>query len=240
MTGGHLIDVEIDLEIYSSQVKPIILKLIGVINDKVGMKQLCGDVSNEYVNDDTSHKVYVPVSRLEFGSGAEQMIVIKCALYGFSDSGAYWYRHFLTTLRSIGFTPTRFDRDVWIKLNKSGDHYEYICTYVDDFMIASKAPDIIMGLIKKEYHIKGEGTMEYYLGNDYRTYKGRYAVGCEYYIKEAVRRVQDKEKGKIKRQFVHASPGDHPELDTSEFLDDDGNIYYQMLVGMLNWTVGIG
>ena len=128
MTGGHLIDVEIDLEIYSSQVKPIILKLIGVITDKVGMKQLCGDVSNEYVNDDTSHKVYVPVSRLEFGSGAEQMIVIKCALYGFSDSGAYWYRHFLTTLRSIGFASTRFDGDLWIKLEESGDHYEYICT----------------------------------------------------------------------------------------------------------------
>ena len=44
----------------------------------------------------------------------------------------------------------------------------------------------------------------------------------------------------MKRQSVPASPGDHPDLDTFEFLDDDGHMYYQMLVGMLNWTVGIG
>ena len=66
------------------------------------------------------------------------MIVIKRALYGLSASGADWYRHLSTTLRNIGLAPTRFDRDVWIKLAESGDHYEYICTYMDDFMIASK------------------------------------------------------------------------------------------------------
>ena len=63
MAGGHLIDVPTDLQIYYSQVKPISVKLIGVIVDKMGLKQLCGDVSNAYVNADTSQKVYVPVSR---------------------------------------------------------------------------------------------------------------------------------------------------------------------------------
>ena len=29
-------------------------------------------------------------------------------------------------------------------------------------------------------------------------------------------------------------------MDTSEFLDYDGHMYYQMIVGMLNWIVGIG
>ena len=76
------------------------------------------------------------------------MIVIKRALYGLSASGAGWYRYFLTTLRHIGFAPTIFDRDVWIKLAESVDHYEYICTYVDNFMIASKAPEDGMELIK--------------------------------------------------------------------------------------------
>ena len=36
--------------------KPISVKLIGVIADKVGLKQLCGDVPNVYVNADTSQK----------------------------------------------------------------------------------------------------------------------------------------------------------------------------------------
>ena len=100
------------------------------------------------------------------------MIVIKSALYGLSDSGADWYRHFSASLRRIGFAPTRFYRDVWIKLTKSGDHYEYICTYMDNFMIASKIPEDGMELIKKLYHIKGEIPPDYYLGNDYKTYKG--------------------------------------------------------------------
>ena len=65
-------------------------------------------------------------------------------------------------------------------------------------MIAFKALDIIMDLIKKEYHIKVEGPPEYHPGKDYKTYKGRYAVGGKNYIKEAVRRVQDKEEGKMK------------------------------------------
>ena len=84
-----------------------------------------------------------------------KMITIKRALYGLSASGVDWYRHFLTILRHIGLAPTIFYRDVWIKLAESGDHYEYICTYVDNFMIASKAPEDVMELIKKDYHIKG-------------------------------------------------------------------------------------
>ena len=97
-----------------------------------------------------------------------------------------------------------------------------------------------MELIKKEYQIKAKRAPDYYLGNDYKTYKGQYAVGCKKYIKDAVRRVQDKDKDKIKRQSIPASPDNNHELDTLEFLDDHGHLYYQMLVGVLNWTVSIG
>ena len=240
VAGGHLIDVPTDVQIYSSVVKPISVKLISVIADKVGLKQLCGDVSSAYVNAETSHKVYVRAAGPEFGEREGQMILIKKALYGLSASGADWHRHFSATLRSFGFEPTRFDKDVWIRLAKDCDHYEYICTHVDDFMIASKQPELVMELIKKEYQIKGEGPPDYYLGNDYKTYNGRLAVGCKKYIKEAVRRVEASEGTPIKRQSTPLSPGDHPELDTSEFLDDNGHQHYQMLIGMLNWTVGIG
>ena len=149
VAGGHLIHVPTDLYIYSSQVKPISVKHIGVIADKMGLKQFCGDVSNAYVNADTYQKVYVPVSGPEFSSRSGQTIVIKRALYGLSASGADWYWHFSTTLRNIRFSPTRFDRSVWIKLAESGDHCEYICTYVDNFMIASKTPEDVMELINK-------------------------------------------------------------------------------------------
>ena len=34
--------------------------------------------------------------------------------------------------------------------------------------------------------------------------------------------------------------GDHPELDTSDFLDQDGIQKYQSLIGALQWTVSLG
>ena len=166
VAGGHLIYVPTYLQIYSSRLKPISVKLIGVISDKMVLKQLCGDVSNAYVNADTSHKVYVPVALPKFGSRYGKMIVIKRALYGLSARGADWYRNFSKTLRHIWFAPTIFGWDVLIKLANSGDHYEYICTYVDGFMISSKAPEDVMELIKKEHHIKGKGPPDYYLGNN--------------------------------------------------------------------------
>jgi len=44
------------------------------------------------------------------------------------------------------------------------------------------------------------------------------------------------------KQYV-TSPfekNDHPELDTSDFLDDDDTVKYQSLIGALQWVVSIG
>jgi len=49
VAGRHLLNVSTDVQIYSSQVKPIIIKLVSVIADKMGLKQLCGNVSNASV-----------------------------------------------------------------------------------------------------------------------------------------------------------------------------------------------
>ena len=107
-------------------------------------------------------------------------------------------------------------------------------------MITSKDCEAIMALIEGQYHVKGKGPPDYYLGNDYKSYKGRHAVGCKKYIKEAIRRVEQQHGAAIKRQSTPLPTGDHPELDTSELLDDGGHQTYQMLIGMLNWIVGIG
>ena len=47
-----------------------------------------------------------------------------------------------------------------------GDHYEYICVWVNDKLIASKNPKAITDKLSKEYTLKGVGPPEYYLGAD--------------------------------------------------------------------------
>jgi len=157
VAGGHLLDVPTDVQICSLQVKPISTKLVSIVADKTGLKQLCGNFSNAHVNAESSQKACVPKAGYEFGSRKGMMIMIVKALCGLSASGADWHRHFSNSLRSCGFEPTRCNKDVWIRLAEDKTHCECICACVDDFMTASKQPEAVMELTKKEHSVKGEG-----------------------------------------------------------------------------------
>ena len=49
---------------------------------------------------------------------------------------------------------TSFDNDIWIRLDEYGNHYKYIYTYVDDYMICSNNADRVMKDIKLVYLVK--------------------------------------------------------------------------------------
>jgi hypothetical protein len=106
-------------------------------------------------------------------------------------------------------------------------------------MIVSKKPEVVMEKLKEFYMIKSEGPPEYYLGNDYKKTKGRWAIGCKKYLTEALAQVEQM-FGSLKMYSVPLPTGDHPELDTSELISNDGHRKYQMLLGMLHWIVTIG
>ena len=239
VAGGHLVDA-LDHDIYSSTVKGVSVKLLHVIAHKTGMTQLCGDVGNAYVNAFTNEKVYA-VAGKEFGEMLEgSIIIIRKALYGLRTSSERWYSHFADSLRGIGFTPTRYDNDVWIRLNKDGNCYDYICTHVDDFMIVGTDPTAIMKMIQAIYAVKSIGPPDYYLGNDYKLdSQGRWCIGCKKYLMEAIKRVE-RMFGALKKHSHPMETGDHPEMDESEIMDDEGHRKYQMLMGILVWVVTIG
>ena len=238
VAGGHLVDA-LDHDIYSSTVKGISVRLLHVIAHKAGLEQLCGDVGNAYVNAFTNERVYA-IAGPEFGELEGQVIIIRKALYGLRTSSERWYCHCADTLRGLEFEPTRYDRDVWIRKSEDGTHYEYICTHVDDFMIVSKRPDLIMEMMQAIYKVKTIGPPDYYLGNDYKKdRRGRYCIGCKKYLVEAISRVE-RMFGTLKKYAIPSVTGDHPEEDTSELLSDDEHRKYQMLIGILVWAVTIG
>ena len=242
VAGGHLVDM-LDIQVYSSTVKSISVQLLHVISHKANLEQLCGDIGNAFPNAYTNEKVYIPKAGIEFGELAGKCIVIKKALYGLCSSAERFHAHLADTLRSFGFAQTRFDNDVWIRLDESGENYEYICTHVDDFMICSKNPQRVMDEICTVYMVKdkSKGPPSYYLGNDYKKdSKDRWCIGCKTYLTEAVRRIEEMSGEKLPKKDTSMSDGDHPEEDGSELLDDKGHQRYQMLIGMLNWIVCIG
>ena len=161
--------------------------------------------------------MYIPKAVVEFGEYTGKCIVVQKALYGLFSSSELLHAYLVDTLRLFGFFQTRFDNDVWIRLDESGDHYEYICTYVDDFTICSKKPDRIMKEVDSVYLVKdsSNGEPSYYIGNDYKKDKKNiWCVGCKTYLTEAIRRLEDIFGKSLPKKDTPMVDGDHPEEDT--------------------------
>ena len=70
----------------------------------------------------------------------------------------------------LGFASCPADSDVWMRLNKESDVYEYIAVYVDDLCIALKNPESLCKILKEKYKykLKGTGPIEYHLGINFQ------------------------------------------------------------------------
>ena len=128
---------------------------------------MAADIGNAYLHARTKEKVYI-VAGPEFGPDLQGrvMIVLK-SLYGLTTSAARCHEELSKTLRCMGFRPTKADHDLWLK--DCGTHYEYLCTWVDDIVVASKNAMAILNEFKTKakYTLKGVGEPSYYLGGNF-------------------------------------------------------------------------
>ena len=92
------------------------------------------------------------------------------------------------------------------------------------------------------HHLGSLGTMTYHLGNDYfRDEDGTLCVGPRKYIEKMVVEYQRLFGSTPKRTVLSPlDKNDHPELDDSPLLNDDGIAKYQSLIGTLQWTITLG
>jgi histone deacetylase 1/2 len=207
-----------------------------------GLIVFCTDVGNAYLESYTKEKVYV-IGGPEFAPfGLEgHVLLINKALYGLKSSGLRWWERLAEVLRGIGFFPSRAETDIWMR--RVDDHYEYICVYVDDLVIASKNPQAIVDLLstKHKFTFKGTGPIHYHLGCDYfKDHLGTQCYGPKRYIDKMV---EDHTRMFGEKPKPYSSPlerGDHPELDTSPILELEGIKQYQSLIGSLQWAVQLG
>jgi hypothetical protein len=135
--------------------------LLAELND---LKIVTANVGNAYLEAFTREKLFI-VAGPEFGSTLEgHVLLIEKALYGLRSSGARWHERLANTLRGMGWLPSRADPDVWMM--DAGSNWEYICVYVDDLLIHSKDPMVIVDELKQRYKLKGVGHPEFFLGAD--------------------------------------------------------------------------
>ena len=240
VAGGHLTD-EPDDSTYSGVVSLRGFRLLVFLAELNGLETWATDIASAYLEAYTSEKVYI-IAGPEFGALEGHVLVIDRALYGLRTSGQRWHDRLAACLRNEGFTPSRVEPDLWLRPN--GDVYEYIGVYVDDLAFAMKDPQAFVDTLTSKYNfkVKGTGPIQFHLGADFeREADGTLVMSPTKYI---ARMVQTYERfygcKPSTRALSPLEPNDHPELDESELLDDEGIQQYQSLIGCLQWSISLG
>ena len=194
------------------------------------------DIGNAYLEAYTAEKLFI-VSGPEFGELEGHMLIISKALYGLRTSGLRWHERFSQCLREMGFEPCKAEPEIWMQ--RVDNLYEYIAVYVDDLCVSSKDPKAITDALTEQYgfKLKGTGPINYHLRMTFcRNGRNDLCISPQRYI--------DKMVETYKRMFNENPPSkansplesnDHPKIDTSEFLDDEGIQQYQSLIGSMQW-----
>ncbi len=109
--------------------------------------------------------------------------------------------------------------------------------YVDDLAFALKDPQSLVNTLKDVYRfkLKGTGPISFHLGMDiHREDDGTLCITTRKYL-DKIMAQYERLFGRPPKQNV-TSPlekGDHPELDTSDLLEEQGIQTYQSLIGSL-------
>ena len=243
---GHRVDPR-GLSTRATVVKGISVRTLDLIAEHFGLQVLTGDIGNAFIQAYTKEKCFVQCGP-EFGDKAGLIAIIRKALYGLCTSAERFRTLFADFLRGLGFIPSRFDRDVWMRLRDEKDGYDYICTHVDDFKIVARDPQRWLDLIKGAFLVKESGPRGYYLGNDYhyRDDADLWTYSSQTYALEAIRKIESifgplpKRKSALPTESTKNKAANHPETDTSPLLGVEKHRHYQMLLGMIQWLVTIG
>ena len=259
--GGHRTDDVPDVEVYSGVVSMDTIRTAFVIAAKNNLQVCAADVSTAFLYGKTREKVAIRAGP-EFGDDAGKVMIVEGSCHGLKTSAARFHEKLSEKLRKMGFTPSKADFDLWMR--PKGDHYEYLATCVDDVLVFSRDPMVIIEDIRSTFDLKGIGLPEYYLGGNFLSVADvpntmetgtdvdglsekwlkediRMAVSAKTYIQSAVDRL---ETACGSQEFAkHNSPmaaSWHPELDESPLLNAHDHSTFRSLVGCANWLVTLG
>ena len=233
--------------------------LIAALND---LELLSADIGNAYLNAKCRERVHVKCGAELFGQEHTGKLAVICrALYGLKTSGASWRQHLAHEIRNLGFTNTKGDPDVYRRQasDPSGNpYYEYMVVYVDDIICIFHNPKRWMDTLQATYRLREVGIPTKFLGSDIKKWhyvdsqghsKECWALGSETYVHEACRVAENQMKlhglqYPSSRRHGSNSPFSsssyRPELDATQFCENELITVYQNMIGALRWVVELG
>ena len=143
----------------------------------------------------------------------------------------------------MGFKPSRFDPDVWIRWREGG--YDHIETHTDDVLVVAKNPARIFEKFQETYTLKKYVPPLHHLGCVYTQVKKgskmKLHMGSYTYVKEYLSKVCALiNVMTLRKEKLPCITSDHSEKDTSPLLGETQHRLYQQLVGMAEWEVHTG
>ena len=243
--GGHVVNSS-GHEVYASTMKSVSARILMKIAAANNLDVITGDICNSYLNTNTQENIYTDAGTDYELVGViveENFLKVIKALYGLPTSGNIWHAHLSHNLKEMGFKPTRFDPDVWIRGREVG--YNYTGTHTNDVLVVAVNTTSIFEKLNETYTIKAFVPPKVHLGCDYaQVNKGattRWVMGISTYITECLRKVCTLLKvTTLQKDKLICSPGDHPKLHSSTLLWEEQHCFYQQLVGMAEFYVQVG
>jgi Reverse transcriptase (RNA-dependent DNA polymerase) len=255
VAGGHKTEPPSTLTYASvvSRESVRIAFLIAALND---LDIMTADIQGAYLNAPCMEKVYT-ICGTEFGEFRGHVALIVKALYGLKSSAYAWRVHLAESLVTMGFKMCVADNDVWLReaKRKDGtDFYEYVLVYTDDILAVSTEPKEILTQLDQHYMLKPSsiGKPTQYLGAQIGEFrlpdnpdKVRWSMSSEKYVAEALRNLVDwleqNDFAALKIKAPAPLPTTYrPELDSSEYCNEQLHHYYQQQIGVLRWAVELG
>jgi len=240
VAGGHLAETPVN-SACSSVVSLRGARLLAFTGELNGLKVWSTDIGNVYLETHTDQKVYYVIAGPEFGDREGHVLIMSKALCGLHSSGLRWSERLADVLREMGFFTSHCEKYIWMR--DKGDHYECIAVHVDDLMIASKDPDLIIKMLmeKHQFKLKGACPTKFHLGCDFfRDEEGVLCHAPKKHIKKILENCRRIFGTWPKLATSPLTAGDHPELDTSELLNKDDQKACPSSIGAPQWVIQIG
>jgi hypothetical protein len=90
--------------------------------------------------------------------------------------------------------------------------------------------------------LKGTGPIDYHLGMTFhQNDRNNLCISPQHYMEKMFESYKQMlNENPLSKANSPLDSNDHPEVDTSEFLDEDGIQQYQSLIGSMQWAISIG
>jgi hypothetical protein len=146
-------------------------------------------------------------------------------------------------MQSLEFFQSKAEGDV--RMRECNDHCEYIAFYVDDLLIASRTPEVIIQALPgiHGFKLNGVGPLSYHLGCDYFHDKdGTLCCAPRKYIAQMQEQFERMFNHKAKDYTSSLEKAIIPrqKTETSAELDANRIKMYQSLIGSMKWAVSLG